>query len=196
MAYPVYTANDLADFSGRDVSSYTGYATTSAIPQAILLFKIGTCLADLPEDAVKRDLAKMGILAMADAIVLAQPYQAALANPFNSETIGSYSYSKVAGAVNAGLPTGITWFDMALRELSVCDLIDHIPSGGGIEIFEYDGAFTAGHLPGNVRFLSPQDIDSSRAFGYDPSGNNYGVPINSDIDLDGFSQDGGLLEGW
>jgi hypothetical protein len=197
VAYPTFTATDLANFSGRDVATYTGYATTSALPQSILLFKIGTCLADLPEDPIKQELARMAILAMADAIVLSQPYQTVLANPFNSETIGSYSYSKVASAVNAGLPTGIAWFDMALRELSVCDLQDNIPSGGGIEIFEYDAAFAAGRHSGNVKLLSPKDIELSKAFGYDPSGNNYGVPINAEveIDLDGFTQDGGFLEG-
>lgn len=197
MAYPVITVDDLANFSGRPASSYTGYATSSAVPQSILLFKIGTCLADIPEDAVSQELARMAMTAMADAIVLAQPYQAALANPFNSETIGSYSYSKVASAVNNGLPTGIVWFDLAIQHLSVCDTLDNIPSGGGIEVFEHDGAFSGGRHTGNVKFLSPKDLDLSRNFGYDPSGSNYGVTmtVESEFDLNGFEQDGGLLEG-
>lgn len=196
MAYPVITVDDLANFSGRPASSYTAYATNSAVPQATLLFKIGTCLADIPEDPISQELAKMGMMAMADAIVLSQPFQQVLANPFNSETIGSYSYSKVASAVNNGLPTGIVWFDLALQQMSVCETLDNIPSGGGIEIFEYDGAFALGRHSGNIKFLSPKDIDASRSFGYDPSG-SYGITVTteSEFDLNGFEQDGGLLEG-
>lgn len=198
MVYPTYTKQDLADFSGRDVVTYTAYAETSALPQATLLFKIGTCLADFPTDPTQAALAKMAILSMADAIVLVQPYQTVIANPFSSETIGSYSYSKVASAVASGLPTGIAWFDLAIKELSVCDINDNIPSGGGVEVFEYDGLFAPGVRKGNALFLSPRDIDSSRTFGYDPApGTPYGyqIPDDGGLDLGDFTQDGGLLEG-
>lgn len=198
MAYPTYTKQDLADFSGRSVATYPDYATTSALPQATLLFKIGTCLADWPEDVIDADLARMAILSMADAIVLSQPHQKVLSNPFNSETIGSYSYSKVSGAVATGLPTGIMWFDMALSRLGVCDLAAGLSAGGAIEVFEHDAAFTGGNHAGNVRMLSPQDLDLHKQFGRDPapvqlSGNF--IPGEGDLDLGDFNQDGGLLEG-
>lgn len=168
-AYPAYDIEDLSDFSGRDVTEYvnSGYAAT-AIEQALLLFRLGTCLSEWPDDLTLAALAKMAVLSMADAIYLVQPFQKVLSNPFSSETIGSYSYSKVAGAVMSGLPTGVTWFDLAISRLSVCDLADGIVFGGGIEVFENDGLFTQGNA-GNVRFLSPQDINKLKSWGFDPS---------------------------
>lgn len=168
-AYPELTLEDLVEFSGRDASEYTkvGYAAT-AISQATLLFKLGTCLGDKwPDDPTMAALAKMAILAMADAIYLSQPFQKILSNPFSSETIGSYSYSKVAGAVMGGLPTGIGWFDMAISKLSICDISDGIPTGGGIIVFEDDGIFAgAGNY---TRFLAPEDLNRLRSWGFDPS---------------------------
>ena len=166
--YPVYTANDLAAYSGRDVASYSSYAT-QAVTQATLLFKLATCLKEFPEDEMSQQIASFAILAMADAIVLVQPYQEVLSNPFTSESIGSYSYSKMASKVSSGLPTGVSWFDTAVFQIGVCDLNSDVLSGGGIEVFEFDGVFASGIRGNNTRFLSPQDIDTSRAFGYDPA---------------------------
>lgn len=170
MTYPTFTKEMLSEFSGRPAVSYQSH-TTQALSQAVLLFKIGTCLSDLPEDATMQQLASMGILAMADAIVLSQPYQKAAASPFSSESIGSYSYSKAAGAVSRGEKTGVMWFDLAIDKMSVCDINDDIPFSGGIEVFEHDVRLVAG-AAGNRRMLSPQDVDQSRTFGFDPA------PIN------------------
>lgn len=167
MTYPEYTKKNLADFSGRPEQSYTEYST-QAISQAVLLFKIGTCLAGLPEDKTKLELAEMGIMALADSIYLSQQYQAAAASPFSSESIGSYSYSKAARAVASGTATGIMWFDLAVSQLSECEQNDGIPTGGGIEVFEWDTTLTAGNN-GNLRALGPADIELSRSFGYDPA---------------------------
>lgn len=167
--YPTYTKDDLEGFSGRPSQSYSKYADT-ALSQALLLFKIGTCLAQFPDDPIKGELAKNAILAMADSIFLAQRYQAAAASPFNSETIGSYSYSKTASAVSSGKPTGIMWFDLAIEQLSVCGTLDDgIPTGGGIGMFEYDGFVTPSAGPDTVRYLGPQELEQSRGYGYDPS---------------------------
>lgn len=169
--YPAFKKEDLGDFSGRPSQSYTKYADT-AVSQALLLFKIGTCLAQFPDDPMKAELAKNGILAMADSIFLSQRYQQAAASPFNSETIGSYSYSKVASAVSNKQSTGIMWFDLAVSQLSECDSVsDGIPTGGGIGMFEYDGVFVPAAGPETVRYLGPQELDMSRAYGYDPGHN-------------------------
>lgn len=175
MAYKTYNRGHLANFTGRPLASFPdAYVELSAIPQAILLFKIGTCLADpsqLTED--EQQLVDFAIISMADAIHLSAPYQRAMASPFNSESIGSYSYSKTAKAVQNGQETGIMWFDMAISSLSVCDSQG---SGGGsfqrggIEVFENDGLFIAGRLPGNIDYLSPADIRESIYFmGLDPA---------------------------
>lgn len=168
MAYPVYTIEDLSSYSGRPQSAYTSYADT-ALAQATLLFKIGTCLADFPTEEPDASLAQYAILALADSIFLNQPYQQALATPFSSESIGSYSYTKSAASVAMGAKTGVGWFDLAIDRLSVCDQLDDIPSGGGIEMFEHDGVFVQGQHVGNARFLSPQDVHTSRLYGYDPA---------------------------
>lgn len=172
--YPQLDVNDLSEFSGRPSSEYTnaGYVATS-LTQAILLFKIGTCRTSFPDDPIQGELSTTAILAMAEAIYNAQEYQKVLANPFSSETIGSYSYSKVAGAVANGLPTGVTWFDLAISTVSVCYL--EVSYGGGIEVFEHDGVFVPGSGP-NVRLLSPQDRDAHNYFMGDPAPVNYGVP--------------------
>lgn len=172
-AYPNFDIPDLSVFSGRPVAEYTNttYAAT-AISQAMLLFKLGTCLNEWPDDAMLAELAKQAVLSMADAIYLVQPFQTQLSNPFSSETIGSYSYSKVAGAVMGGLPTGIGWFDLALTKLSVCEFEvgTVVPGmGGGIEVFDDDGLFTTGDLPGNMKFLSPEDLNRLNGWGFDPS---------------------------
>lgn len=60
------------------------------------------------------------------------------------------------------------WFDLAVSTLGVCDLEDRFSWGGGIEVFEHDAAFTAGS-GNNLRMLSPQDIDVSRRYGFDPA---------------------------
>lgn len=170
MSYPTYTRQDLANFTGRPLVSFPdGFVTSSAFPQALLLFKMGTCLAslnDLSED--QKQLAKFAILSMADAIHLSAPYQTVLASPFNSESIGSYSYSRAAQAVSKGLPTGIGWFDIAMQELSVCDTLDGIPMSMGTDIF---GSAEIGRAsgPGVVRWLTPDEEAMSMIFGHDPS---------------------------
>jgi hypothetical protein len=170
MAYPTYTAADLAEFSGRAVETYTSYAT-QATTQATLLFKMATCLADFPTDPDEAQLAKFAILSIADSFVLIQPYQLTKASPFTSETIGSYSYSKakaVTVSVANGSQTGDMWFDLAVSKLSVCDEFDGVPTGGGVEVFEYDGIFTTGHIPDNVRLLGPKDLDRFSLYPFAP----------------------------
>lgn len=166
-AYPDFSRNDLATYSGRPEVSYPVYADT-AIQQATLLFKIGTCLAALPDDPDLLQLATNGILAMADSIVLAQQYQGIQASPFSSESIGSYSYTKAAKAVSAGADTGIMWFDLARNRLSVCDDGDGIPTSGGIHMTMGDGMYFD-NGGGSGTFLSPGDINRSTQWGYDPN---------------------------
>jgi hypothetical protein len=167
--YPAFAITDLASFSGRTTAEYTnlGYVA-SAINQAVLLFQLGTCLEEWPDSPREAMLAKMAVLSMADAIYLAQPWQTVLSNPFSSETIGSYSYSKVSGAVLSGLPTGISWFDLAVNKLSRCSLDSGIPSGGGIEVFEHDGVFGDGVHENNTRLLGPVNLDGTPLY-HDPS---------------------------
>lgn len=175
MPYKTYTREMLADFSGRPLVSFpNGFVTNSAIPQALLLFKMGTCLAStdhLTPD--QQQLVDFAVISMADAIHLSAPYQTVLASPFNSESIGSYSYSRAAQVVSKGLPTGIGWFDLAIQELSVCDELDGIPMSMGTDIF---GSAEIGRAsgPGVVHWLTPAEEALSYMFGHDPS---LGAPV-------------------
>lgn len=156
MAWPAYTIQDLSIYSGRPEQSYTPFSTT-ALAQSLLLFKIYTCLKDWPTDPDKADLAKMAVLSMADTLVLGQPYTLVQANPFSSESIGSYSYSKAQKQLAAGLPTGVSWFDLAIQHLGECETG---PNGGvitgSINVFENDAKFVEEN--GRRRVLGPADL--------------------------------------
>lgn len=173
--YPVYTAQDLANFSGRPVSSYSSYADV-ACDQATLLFKMATCLAALPDDSTSFQLAENAILALADYLVLVQPFQEEAVGPYQSENIGSYSYSRrfrMSGGSAAQAQTlfvniaggdaltGVAWFDLAVQKLGVCDISEGVSYGGGVEVFEHDGVHTNDNWSHseNDRILGPRELD-------------------------------------
>ena len=128
---PIPTVAQLAQFSGRPESSYTGYAQ-SALIQASIIFVTATEInygnnsdwASLNSD--DQLLATQGILAFADWTYLKQPYQQMMANPAMSETIGGYSYSKPppvqirnVQAQELGIgSTGVELWDHAIQYLS------------------------------------------------------------------------------
>ena len=99
--YPVPTLGQLSFFSGRPESSYNGYAI-AALTLAAVEFTFKTEITNPTQfsgynnisAADAQQLATMGICAMADYLYLRQPYQGAIANPMQSENIGSYSYTK------------------------------------------------------------------------------------------------------
>ena len=154
-AFPALSTSDLEDFSGR--VDYTGFEEV-ALKQAALLFRLATGmpLDGFPESGDDRELATYGILAMADSLALAQPYAKVMATPFSSETIGSYSYSKMQNSVKNREPTGILWFDLAVERLKV-DGEGGI-SFGGIEVFEHDLDTATGADTANRRLVGPSDV--------------------------------------
>lgn len=178
--YPTLGVNELSQFSGRPATAYPASFPDQAIRQAILLFKIATGLEEgMFPDAGTTDynLAVNGLLAMADSIILEQPYQESKASPFNSESIGSYSYSKVGGRSLARAvstlasdgKTGEMWFDLAVERLGILINAVNMPAYGGIEVFEHDAPLV--HTVGrNLRMLSPSDHRLMRYYGLDPAG--------------------------
>jgi hypothetical protein len=128
VTWPVPTPQELAGFTGRPLTSYTSYVN-SALLQGTLMF---TILSELGADdyaGMQPDfqlLANMGIMAMADYLYLRWPYQQVIANPLQSESIGSYEYSKPIAeqARNAQAievhaeKTGVDMFDLAVRRLA------------------------------------------------------------------------------
>lgn len=166
MEFPTYTVQDLADFATMEVEEFNeGFANTH-LAQASLLLRIATCLKDPPEDPMHLEVWKNAVLDMAMKLDITSKYRAAKYSPFSSETIGSYSYSIALSKIKEGQDTGVVWFDLAIGQLGICDLMGNTGahSGGGIEVFEHDGSFVPGVNPGNERLLSPNDIGKMPPF--------------------------------
>jgi hypothetical protein len=128
MPWPVPTVEELSEFSGRPAVSYTSYASSALLQSAVMFTTLAErTAADYGSmSADDQQLANLGVMALADYLYLRWPYQQALANPLQSETIGSYSYSKPVQAqarnaqaieVNAE-KTGVDLFDLAVRMLA------------------------------------------------------------------------------
>lgn len=165
---------DLANYSGRPPASYTTYAN-SAILQAVIYFQTQTELqpADIAamQTSVPEDyqLAWNGILALADYIYLRQPYQAAVAAPFISESIGSYSYAKAQAeqARNAaalevqGEAIGVFFYDLAVRTLAKRTRAGGVYHGGFTVFEEGDKEATmlVRNKDGRMVLVGPADRD-------------------------------------
>lgn len=117
---PVPTPTEFAEFTGRPEASLGDFAP-QALLQATLMFSVLTKLTEYPADPDKTLLAKMAIMEMADRLLLEQPYAETRSGPFQTETIGSYSYSKLTATsklATQGLRTGLFWWDTAIDELA------------------------------------------------------------------------------
>ncbi len=159
------TITELAEFTGRTEDSFEA-RVTGALTQAALLFTLRTELTAYPDDADLVLLAKNAIMEMADKIYWEQKYAAARAKPFTSETIGTYSYSKgsAPAKAQAGLKTGLLWWDLAMEKLGADEsLIDH----GSIQTVQPD-LYQAVDT-GEPYLLGPADLDGRRDpfFDYD-----------------------------
>lgn len=126
VGFPAFTVSQLAQFSGRPLQSYPAYADQALI-QAVVVFMMVTQVYTWPTDYLNQQIATLGILQYADVLVLEQPFQQVAHNPFQSQTIGSTSYSKPTqymrgnAAANAlkGESTGIPFFDFAIQKLAL-----------------------------------------------------------------------------
>lgn len=154
------TVAELATFSGRDSNSYNNFAV-EALTQATLLLYLATSISAYPSDPDLAKLAKYGILDMADKIYFSQPYREALASPYQSESIGSYSYSKSVAAVKKGDATGVMWFDMAVNKLKADG--SGVVASGSISAFELDGVEVSD--TGQMTVIGASGSHSSNAFG-------------------------------
>lgn len=168
MAFPEFDVAGLAKFTGRPEASFSDYAD-EALEQALLFFKRATCLTDMPENEDDALVASKAIYQLADYFVLAQPYQEKLAAPFSSESIGSYSYSKMVNSIVRREKTNLLWFDLAVEELGQCNLNNMVgQTMGGIGAFERDGTVVP-QGDGTGYLLGPADVGRGGVFTHDPS---------------------------
>lgn len=202
--YPAPTTTDLATYSGRPETTYTTYAS-QALLQATIRFTFLTevwSLDELPTPggmslADAQQLATTGICALADDLYLKQPYQATMANPLQTETIGSYSYSKamanggMGGSMSRMAPgamelnmenTGIPLFDLATQLFAKRTLAGGVVSGS-VTVFEEGGKADGAQLyiedsTGRQWVLGPMDKDQ--------------LDIPYDINGEAFPSDPGL----
>lgn len=112
------TEIDLSTFTGKGVEHYGSAYVLEALAQAGDLFELATGLLAFPADGtLSGRLARRGVLQMAEAIFEGNTYRDLRYSPFRSEQIGSYNYAMAEGNVLAGIPTGISWFDLAVERL-------------------------------------------------------------------------------
>lgn len=159
------TVAQLSDFTGRPESEYSSYAV-QALAQASLLMQYATGLDAWPDGDYESQMMLNGILDAADGIYLAQQYKKVNANPFSSESIGSYSYSKMSSAIQRGEATGLTWFDMAVSELGVKHGFE---ASKGVSVFERDD-LAVDAVTGNVFVAGPSN-SNKQVFPFDVSQN-------------------------
>lgn len=159
--YPIPGVPALAGFTGRAEATFTVFAS-EALAQATFLLQLKTGLTEVPEDPAKALLASYAILQLADSLYLSQPFALINAKPFQSESIGSYSYSKSVALfresasyakAGAGQTTGLFWWDYAIREFS---LINETETGS-ISVFERDPALYREDDTGALVFEGPVD---------------------------------------
>lgn len=153
---PVPTISYLALFTGRAEDTFSTYADQALI-QATLLFSTITKREDFPDDDDQQSLAVNAILEMADRIYLEQPYATVRASPYNSESIGSYSYSKGTTAYKAKNhePTGLFWWELAVEELSLVDR--SLVTSGAVTVFDNDSMYTD-DITSRKTVLGPADM--------------------------------------
>lgn len=112
--------DEMADFNGTEEDDLSTFAP-QALLQSTLLLTLVTGLSAYPDDDDLEQLAKNAILEMAWDIYYKQlaKYAQTQASPLQSESIGSYSYSKGSPAFKAknNEKTGLFWWDLAIERL-------------------------------------------------------------------------------
>lgn len=145
------------EFAG--VTSLESYIDT-AIEQATILLETFTCRSEFPEvGTLDYDLMVNAIADMSLALYYSHFFKETKYNPYQSETIGSYSYSKVSSLLNQGLPTNVGWFDQAIQKLNICG--DEVNAVGvysdAVTVFENDGLYVT--PSGRKTRPGPADFD-------------------------------------
>lgn len=172
MSLTVPEMSDLVTFSGTQIAGQyytdTAYVATALQQATDLLTLVTDIEADPPETPVEIwRMTRNAILEMAEAIVIKQPYRAVVLNPFQSETIGTYTYSKLAkvAAHDSEVVGGqhMRWWAQAIE---YWDLQDVYVESTSTHVFEDDNVWLRGRDPavagsGRRLVMGPIDIDPS-----------------------------------
>lgn len=154
-----YTENELAEFTGKDIEYYDTSFVMEALLQAGDLFEIATRIPVLPNaSTLNGRLAKRGILSMAEAIYEGNQYRDLRTSPFKSETIGSYTYLLAEASVLKGIPTGISWFDLAVDRLA-WNTSDGSQSVASSSVSAFDRPGDVRQIGGDYILIGPADTE-------------------------------------
>lgn len=162
------TLIELASFSGRETTYYDRFVA-EAISQASDLFELATALTAMPGAGLDLRIAQRGILAMAEMIYEGQKHRDLRFSPFRSESIGSYSYSLAEAAVLKGIPTGVSWFDLAVSRLKT-----GVSTIGNSSVHAFDRPGDLTEVDSETYLPGPADSDSYRGSPVFLSGGGYG----------------------
>jgi len=162
MPLPVVTTAQLATFTGQPEQMF-GIYVNEALAQASFLVEMATGVHELdPSDAYGLRLYAYSVAEIAAHLYAEQQYWTVSINPFQSESIGSYTYNKsqMSSKVSNGDYGDLMWLPLYADYLQSLDL-DGAGSGiqsGQIHGSEYDGVGIA--IDGDLRMLSPKrDIE-------------------------------------
>ena len=100
-------------FFGRPATDYSAEALSQATD--LLLSVTGLSQRPGAQRPLDDRIYQRGIFAMAEAIELNRDTRTQPLSPYRSEQIGSYRYELIATAAMGGLPTGLVWWDQAVR---------------------------------------------------------------------------------
>lgn len=114
---PLPTSADLSTFSHGETDVFTGPQRVQAIDQAAVLLWIATRIENYTADETIDKIIRWAILDMAWSLLVKTENKTASNSGFNSERIGSYSYSIAMSRVQSSQPTGVNWFDAAVTLL-------------------------------------------------------------------------------
>ena len=97
----------------------------AALQQAADLFWLATSLTEYPPDAQSVRMIKYAMMEMAQYLLVQDDNKTEIFSPYNSERIGSYSYSKLARAdskIQRNIPLGLFWWDKAVNMFATANL--------------------------------------------------------------------------
>lgn len=142
MTLSLPTAEELFDFWGADAEADTDRADLLIQLSADLLW-LATKIEDDPADPRLANLVKYAILDMAAYLYINRDSINENYSPFNSERIGSYSYSKMysraysrlSKTITGNEPTGVPLFDRVVDELLDAATFATTMTVGGEHIF-------------------------------------------------------------
>lgn len=154
------TEIDLAGFTGKSLAHYNDPFVVEALLQAGDLLEIATRVSVLPPvTTLLGRTARRGVLAMAEALFEGNQHRDLRFSPFKTETIGSYNYTLAEGSVLAGIPTGISWFDVAVDRLRTEMGVDGaVISNDAIAAFDRPG--DTANLGGRPILIGPADTEN------------------------------------